>query len=547
MKRALLFIFLISAVGLNANYNHWNISGEVRCANVVSEEMEIDLMADNEGIIGNNLSEPVNHYYPNQQIKSNIECGNPPSHYTPCWADDILIWDNWNLGNAPVAFDYDEDGFLYIAAITKTSYQDDSVIFLKSTDNGYTWNQFWLLHSSQNIEMWDFDMRVGHVGSDPHVYVVLFDSNYTDGQREMWFFDYNQATSITSMDFFDPDTHSQFESPFHVAMDITDEATPKIWITYNRYYSSTAAWNSVYSTDGGSTWNIITHSISDGCSYSDVCMGPDDYVYIVNIYTESSNRVRMNERQFTIYGSYYDVSPTAAEDRYYPSVASEMGAAYGSNVVHVLYQTGSGTTGRIKNSYTTDGGTNWTIDEFWSPIGDVQATRPYVRCGWETDQFISIATRTDWDSLATAWSVDESWGAVTYVNDHRPTGEITSQGIVRTSTGRQLIYREWGSDNLWYDRFDMANSVEEITQGSGQVMNITNNGSQVDIRFSLNQPQPVSINLVDVSGRTVRNLLNQNLSSGDHNLSYDLSGLNGSYIVNFRAGSQTSSEKIFLF
>ncbi|MGC9367614.1 MAG: T9SS type A sorting domain-containing protein [bacterium] len=538
MRTSMLLIILMMAVSLAANNAMWNGSTETRSANVVSYDLTEDVL---EYLPGSSNHDQT-------QQPTDIETRTDPSYYAPCWANDLLVSSQWNLAaRSKIAIDYDTDGYIYVAALTASpGDDDDSIIIMKSTDNGNSWGQLFVLNNVNSLQFIDFDMKVDRNNTDPLIYMVLSDTNITNVQQEMWFFIINQTTSTITPVLFDPDTSTNFVSPTNVAMDITDDATPQIWITYNRI-TATTGWSSVYSTDGGSTWNYQSHSASNGGGGCDVCVGPDDYVYIVNIYTESSNRVRMNERQFTIYGSYYDVSPTAAEDRYYPSVASEMGAAYGSNVVHVLYQTGSGTTGRIKNSYTTDGGTNWTIDEFWSPIGDVQATRPYVRCGWETDQFISIATRTDWDSLATAWSVDESWGAVTYVNDHRPTGEITSQGIVRTSTGRQLIYREWGSDNLWYDRFDMANSVEEITQGSGQVMNITNNGSQVDIRFSLNQPQPVSINLVDVSGRTVRNLLNQNLSSGDHNLSYDLSGLNGSYIVNFQAGNLNSSEKIFIF
>ena len=538
MRISLAVLMLILAVSLSAYNAVWDGSTETRCANVVSFDLTEDVL---ELLPGDGNSNQT-------QMPVDIETRTDPSHYTPCWANDLLVSSQWNLAaRSIIAMDYDVDGYIYVAALTASpGNDDDSIIIMKSTDNGYSWGQLFVLHNANSLQFIDFDMKVDRNNSDPLIYMVLSDTNFTDAQQEMWFFSINQITGIPSPVFFDPDTSTNFVSPTYVAMDITDDATPQIWITYNRI-TSTTGWSSVFSTDGGSTWNYQSHSASSGGGGCDVCVGPDDYVYIVNIYTESSNRVRMCERQFTIHHSYYNVSPTAAEDRYYPSVASEIGAAYGSNVVHVLYQTGSSNTARIKNSYTTDGGTTWTIDEFWSPIGDVQATRPYVRCGWETDQFISIATRTDWDSLATAFTADESWGAVTYVNDHRPTGEITPQGIVRASTGRQLIYREYGSDNLWYDRYDMANSVEEITLGSGQMMNITNNGSQMDIRFSLDQQQQVTINLLDVSGRTVRNLLHQNLSAGDHNLSYDLSGLNGSYILNFRAGSQTSSEKIFVF
>ena len=329
-------------------------------------------------------------------------------------------------------------------------------------------------------------------------------------------------------------------------MDITDEATPKIWITFNQYYSSSANWNSVYSTDGGSTWNTIAHATGNGCSYCDVSMGPNDWVYVVNVYTQDNYRVRMNQRQMGGSNTYYNVSQTGVGYRIYPSVASERHVAYGTNVIHVLYQDDNGPDGRIMNSYSTDGGSTWTIDQYWSPVGDIPALSPNVRCGWNCDQFVGSAVVQS-ESLATAWSNNQYWGSATYVSDHWVEYHIIPQGVVGSSTGRQIVYVQDGTDNLWYDRYDMANSIEEITQNSGTIMNITTNGSRVAIRFSLDQSQPVKISLFDVTGRNVRNFCNQTLAEGDHSLSYDLSDLRGSYIVHFQTGKLSSSEKVILF
>ncbi len=481
-----------------------------------------------------------------QQIPEELDMVSNPSRYAPLWGSDRLVSNAWNLSvRSKISFDYGNDGYIYAAAITATDNQQDSIIILRSSDLGLTWNLIYVIHNySDNLLMQDFEMRVDrNAAVTPFLYFVLTDSNYTDNQREMWFFTYDQATSTLNAVLFDPDTSASFVSPTNVAMDITGDAVPKIWITYNALPNG---WRSVFSTDGGSTWAYQNHA-STGGGGCDVCVGPDDYVYIVNIYTDNNNVIRMNRRQFSAYGTYLYASPQTSEERYFPVVASEMEASYGSNVVHVMYQTGSGTAARIKNSYSTDGGVTWTLDDFWSPIGDVLAVRPYVRCGWNTDQFIGIATRTDLDSLGTAWTSNQIWGTVTYVNNYQPTGEITPQGFVVDSTGRQLVYRQWGSSNLWYDYFNMPNSVEEIVQGTGQEMKVTFDGRVLGIHFSVETEQNVNIDIFDITGRNIRNLCDRSFTGGDHVLTYDIRDLKGSCIISFRAGDFTFSEKIFSF
>ncbi len=540
MKKVFFVLCILISITLLANDHGWVSNSTVTVTHAKINEYNTE--RDPLDYIPNNSG--GNHYY--EEIRD-IDNSNSPSRYAPCWADDLLVSSQWNLASrSKIAIDYDIDGNIYVGGLSANT-QNDTLKFFKSTDNGYTWNQIWFLTNSAPLEFIDFDMRVGHAGSDPNIYFAFTDSHFVANERQMWFCIYDQVNTSFNMIYFDPDTSTFFVSPTNIAMDLTDAVTPSIWVTYNRI-TTTTGWSSVSSTDGGTTWETQAHSTTNGGGGCDVCVGPDDYVYIVNIYTESNNRVRMNIRQFSAYGDYLNVSPTASEDRAFPCVASEISETYGSNVVHVLYQTGSGGSRRIKNSFSNDGGVNWTIDDFWSPIGDIWAVRPNVRCGWNCDHFISIATRiAGFDSLATAFTTTTAWGTVAYVSDHLPTGEITPDGFVRQTTGRQLIYREWGSDNLWYDRYNYTTGVEEINMGTPAVMSISNNGHQMDIMFTLDKDQFVKINIFDVSGRNVLNVCNQMFSAGEHSLNFDLSDLNGSYIVNFESETNRSSEKFFLF
>ncbi|MBN1150215.1 hypothetical protein JXA84_03220 [candidate division WOR-3 bacterium] len=540
MRFFCIFAGFFSAASLFAGNGGWNHGLETRFANIVSVSED----CDNVDLL------PARHSTTGQVLPDkDIEMASSPSRYAPLWGNDLLVSNGWNLASrSKIAFDYGNDNCIYAAAIHATSTPTDSIVFLKSTDLGHTWTPFFALTNYADfLLMQDFSFRVDrNAVSNPNIYIALTDSNYTENQREMWFFILDQSSLNLIPVFFDPDTSSYFVSPTNVAMDITDDATPQIWITYNRI-TTAVGWTSVFSTDGGSSWAIQNHSASSGGGGCDVCVGPDDYVYITTVYTESNYALRMNRRQFSAYGDYLYVSPTTSEERYFPSVASHMEAAYGSNVVHVLYQTGSGSASRIKNSYSTDGGTNWALDNSWSPIGDVYAVRPFVRCGWNCDQFIGLAARMDTDSLATAWSSDQTWGSAAYVNDYQITGEITARGFVVDSTGRQVIYREFGSDNLWYDRYDMTLGVEEEVQGTAQIMKISVKGKNIEINFSLNAEQKVRIDLYDVTGRNVLNICDRVFPQGEHHLDYEMGYLSGPYIVNFSRGSLTTSEKIILF
>ncbi len=488
-------------------------------------------------------SNHVNPYLPD------LQSGNEsPKSYAPEWGDDILVSNDWTMSNSVISFDYDADGYLYVMGISKNGDYDTLKLY-KSTDQGMNWSQVWLYGVSNEFEFWDIEMRVNHTGSNPDIYFFFVDSSPNANQRELWFGVIDQPSMVPSWTFFDPDTYSNFEYPLELSMDITDDATPSIWCTYSRETTSNYGWATLYSDDGGATWNYLGHSSTRGGRDPYISIG-EDYVYIICIYTQDSdsNAIRAYRCDLTGSGNHFWVSGEYLAERAYPCIASTR-ETFPNNDVIVLYLEGSGSSRRIRESVSSDGGQNFTIGQLWSITGDVFWTRPYLRSGWDgiaADEFCGVATRLgSFDSLVAAYNTGSGWTSRTVVNNHNSSGEVTPQATVIT-TGRAVIYRQWGSGNVWFDSY--ATGVEEISTGTFQSLNISSLNNQIRVNFTLFSPQQVKINIFDVAGRNVfsRNLGSMSEGSHSYNLSTDnLSS--GRYFVNFSAEDRQLSKTVILF
>ena len=536
MKISIMVLFsLLLTVSLIAN-SHLT---DFRYAKINSITEELDPLS-----FESSSSNEVYPYLPD--INLNNES---PSTYAPEWATDRLVSDQWNMSQSVISFDYDADGYLYLMGLSKNS-DHDTLFLYKSTDQGMNWNQVWMYGISTPWEIWDVEMRVNHVGSNPDIYFAFIDSNYSTAKRHIYFGQLDQPGMSVDWTLFDPDTNDLFTNPMELSLDISNGASPSIWCTYSHETVTNSGWSTVYSNDGGSSWDVMNHTTSRGGRDPYISIG-EDYAYIICIYTASndSNGIRMYRRPLTTTGSFFWVSSQNLATRSYPCVASTRETSPNNRVV-VLYQEGTGSTRRIRESISSDGGQNFTVGQLWSPAGDVEVMRPYVRSGWDggvNDEMCGVATKVgSFDSLICAYNTSGSWGSRTIVNDHDATGEVTPQGTV-IITGRAIIYRQWGSSSVWFDAY--ANTaVEEIVGGVMQNWSVSTLNNQISINFALTSPQQVSIKLYDLTGR---NVLSQNLgilNEGNHSCNLSADQLtSGRYFVNFYAGDQQLSKTVVLF
>jgi uncharacterized protein (DUF1501 family) len=71
--------------------------------------------------------------------------------------------------------------------------------------------------------------------------------------------------------------------------------------------------------------------------------------------------------------------------------------------------------------------------------------------------------------------------------------------------------------------------------------------SQVDITFRINSNSHVQLNLLDINGRQLKNLLNEEKEAGDHSIKTDVSELtNGTYLYQIKAGLLNETKKLIV-
>jgi uncharacterized protein (DUF1501 family) len=71
--------------------------------------------------------------------------------------------------------------------------------------------------------------------------------------------------------------------------------------------------------------------------------------------------------------------------------------------------------------------------------------------------------------------------------------------------------------------------------------------AQIDITFRINSTSHVQLNLLDVNGRQLKNLLNEDMEAGEHSIKTDVSELqNGTYLYQIKAGLLNETKKLIV-
>ncbi len=71
--------------------------------------------------------------------------------------------------------------------------------------------------------------------------------------------------------------------------------------------------------------------------------------------------------------------------------------------------------------------------------------------------------------------------------------------------------------------------------------------SQIEIGFRINAPAHVQMNLLDINGRQLRNLLNEEREAGQYSIKTDISELpNGTYLYQIKAGLLNQTKKLIV-
>ncbi len=484
-----------------------------------------------------------------EEKSGGLNTSQPPSIYAPLWGDDLLVTNECPVHTnvTRLAFDYDDNGYIYVALL---SYHgaNDTIWIYRSTDMGYTWNKDWSMwFQGTGVNVLSYDMRVQANTPNPYIYTVAV---YIYGNDTLLSYRRVKADHSTyDWYHFSSTTYNDIN---WVEMDITDEADPHIYVVFTVPASPWRIYRCA-SADGGATWSINTLTSNQITPYAfDVCAGPDDYAYIINHFTGNNIRV---SRYNSYFGHWIDHITIGTDANFQkPVVASARHNAYPANYVHAVYQSGhiDVTTTRSIEYVSSDGGATYTGPGFFI-LGDVHAVSPFVACTryGTSDQFIGIATQywTDADSTAIGYKYDQTqpWNNLGFKNQYRATTGIAPQGnYVNSGLGGGIayVYRQYASNNIWYDRASHYNAVEE---NPSPVTGITYNPNQIMFSFSLPNNTSGTIAVYDMLGRNVVTLYSGDFNAGENSFTWDYKAdgiSSGNYFMMLSVPGKTLSEKI---
>jgi len=334
--------------------------------------------------------------------------------------------------------------------------------------------------------------------------------------------------------------------------------------TNNVWYASGSNDYLCKSTDGGDTWTQLRHSNSYfegiyGMYWFDdnngVLVGEFDRVDV--IYTTSDGGANLNTVLSDVVHEQLNGVSFARENE-------SIGVAVGDDSMAV---------------YTTDGGATWNVSTFTNAANGLDIEEVFMATA--TNGFLVgddglYATTTDggatW-TVQTAFTVEDlidvyfSSPTVGWIsgddNDVWSTddGGATWTDIDLGQTYEEdvnAVYFDWSKEILWAGtdngyickRTDISPTDTETPKSLPFTLNQNYPNPfnpSTRIKFSLSEESHVSLNVFDVTGKLVAEVLNKDMEVGEYTVGFKADGLaSGVYFYRLKMGDETLSRKMIL-
>ncbi len=453
------------------------------------------------------------------------EGGGNSQYYTPLWGTDQLVREGYSV-LSDMAMDVDENGNIYVAILLDHPQpaENDTVEIWMSDDGGLNWTHLYSLYEAgSNGGIYELDMVVD-TGADPVIYTfLLYDNQGPDDDEGIWLnmgrpssgpFNWIRLTADSTQEMLSASINSSGE----IMVGYRQEGT-KIYVQF--------------STDGGFTWDTSYVSLGNR-SWPSVHL-TDDHMGLV-AYTVDDTVLRIGIYDNFASPQFYTLYPTCDGLRHLSITGGN-----GNYVVVWSNYHASTDVWDVHYAYSTDGGSTWTNTVFPPTnfaFGSRDAVYPSVNYSGSF-RFVTTLINAPFDSIYYSFSsTPDGWGDLDYtvVNDYNGTTVFGAE-VARTpyTAGGIVVYREYGSGNIWIDGYNYTSSRETISENllqvkvSGKVLHIiTRNG------------QPVSIGIYTVSGKKI----GSSVINGRGSLQVPSSGM---YILKATAEKETYTKSIMVY
>ena len=447
---------------------------------------------------------------------------------TPVWTYDLCAGDMTVY--ADINGDISSDGSVVAGCVPgwrdpSDNYKGTLLKFSNSSSTPDWTYDFPYISNDYYLSSRPVDVRVTSDGST----IVCLVKNVKDDPtkpHQLYVFDSSSSTPTLVIDLPNTDENPQ-------GLDITDDASLMIYSTYSNVY--------VYDNSGN---QVNSFSIDHGWQYTPAISSNGQWMAYGNYH----GQLRLNEwngSEFSLSWQY-----TITPDYFYPWVCS-IDIVNNTIMMSSFQPNASGNRGYAYLFATSSSTPIWTSEDFGdltccvalngydATAGIAASYGPLSGNGWRSALFMA-------DNATPYYVLDQS-----YPGSHFAC-EMSDDGIIAATGGKRVHARIGGSGGWIY-------CIQSDETGIG------GNEYGLFVPFTLNHVRPnpaastatisfsilegcagnVRLELFDLRGRKIETLLNDELFSGEHEVSLDISNLSaGIYLYSLAAGDYVETRKM---
>ncbi len=449
---------------------------------------------------------------PPSPYRENLDTGNSGNGELK-WGNDIQIHSGGTLTFGWLSMDHAQNGELFVTILKHEPGTADTIYHYGSLDNGVTWIPHYAMYPSPSIygdTILQQEVIIGP-GTNPWIY-TFFHAKRTGQTNSGGIYLRRMRADSSTWDWITIATPGDSIGHFGVDRDLNGN----LYLVYMKQYSG--GWH-IYRTrsqDEGLTWDGPNTVSSGDRNWPQIASGAENKQYIV--YEADNELIRVGAYQNWSPGPFTDIESGDGEYEFQPTVAASRTQPAASQTAWIIYANDHNPNIDIHYTYTTDGGSSWAAGTPWPPtnIGhDVwDMHHPWVHVSYDYSADINSAIvsvpSTSWDSIVFAWAFSSNpstWNDRGVYNDYRATGEYGARlDITSGMGGTGIVYRQWGSGNVWFDYWWNI-GVEELGKVKALYSyNVIPTRGGALIKFTLPHGKMTRINVYSPSGRNLKSI-----------------------------------------
>ena len=479
----------------------------------------------------------------NMRVPGIIQLERPGTGTNPDWGSDIMVIDD-TLASDPHLL-RTESGDLYVVYkyMGPLISTNSSVTICRSTDNGLSWS--WILDASvdDTTEIYNLDV----VMEDEADSTFIFAMCNAQGD-DIWLLRYNITAGTTEW------VEVTFGYVFDPALDQLESTTSHyMYMTYC-VYDTILRFRA--SSDWGATWTS-----SYGVHSGDIVHNPDIRILAANeiwayIVWDNGPVTYSKGNDWQGFDGWAGITPHTHNFRgLSDDVNGQITGFYDSDTVWVVAEENYNNSGdwNIVWDYSYDG-INWRNDTMFpdidlanDPARDEKYFKALVGANAPNQARVVYNTQTTMADTRVDYQFCQygGWSATTNLSDHlSKVGTAPSVNDLTAAGGGMIAY--CGYDAIWFDYY-WNTAVQEIPIEQPQIRNLmlspTITREIARLSFTIRTPGFVTVSLYDASGRMVDDIVEGEMTAGNHSVNIDTRDLTaGIYFVRVEAPEGIGTE-----